>query len=336
VITDVAITRGGPKAPVAATTARAPRSVRRTSTIDSVRPGGPAGEVVVRARARDLLTTVSNTAVVLGTEGFDATVAADRTLLTLDHPDPRLVPLVGASVAGGFRGRVLQLISDDAARLTLLNLLLDDWPGASLVSGYAMQRYPGWSGGVLPNDHLTAVTDLCAGWAVEATIMEAVRNTGAVPAPTAPPVPAETATDEAAWHARPHLPGGATRRARRLDLVAADNPNEIMRFDAHFRDSYCDADDGEGAVHEYSLRGRFDPLRRTIVTIDAKAHVLPWTECPQAIASASRVAGTTVDDLRARVRTEFIGTSTCTHLNDMLRSLADLPALAAPLQQAAC
>jgi Protein of unknown function (DUF2889) len=27
------------------------------------------------------------------------------------------------------------------------------------------------------------------------------------------------------------------------------------------------------------------------------------------------------------VRTDFVGTTTCTHLNDTLRSLADLPAL---------
>lgn len=30
---------------------------------------------------------------------------------------------------------------------------------------------------------------------------------------------------------------------------------------------------------------------------------------------------------RNRIRTEFVGTSTCTHLNDTLRSLGDLGAL---------
>ncbi len=34
-------------------------------------------------------------------------------------------------------------------------------------------------------------------------------------------------------------------------------------------------------------------------------------------------------DLRDRVRGEFVGTSTCTHLNDTLRSIADLDALLA-------
>jgi hypothetical protein len=35
-----------------------------------------------------------------------------------------------------------------------------------------------------------------------------------------------------------------------------------------------------------------------------------------------------VADLRRRVRQEFTGVSTCTHLNDLLRSLADVGALA--------
>ena len=41
--------------------------------------------------------------------------------------------------------------------------------------------------------------------------------------------------------------------------------------------------------------------------------------------------GMTTDELRARVRTDFTGSATCTHLNDVLRSLADLPVLAAAL-----
>jgi hypothetical protein len=55
--------------------------------------------------------------------------------------------------------------------------------------------------------------------------------------------------------------------------------------------------------------------------------VLPWTECPAAAASAGRLDGLRVDELRERVAKEFRGTTTCTHLNDLLRSLADLGAL---------
>jgi Protein of unknown function (DUF2889) len=51
--------------------------------------------------------------------------------------------------------------------------------------------------------------------------------------------------------------------------------------------------------------------------------VLPWQECPGAVGSASRITGMTLTDLHFRVRQELTGTATCTHLNDMLRSVAD-------------
>jgi hypothetical protein len=55
--------------------------------------------------------------------------------------------------------------------------------------------------------------------------------------------------------------------------------------------------------------------------------VLPWQECPGAIGSATRIQGMTLSAMRDRVRAEFVGISTCTHLNDTLRAIADLDAL---------
>ena len=55
--------------------------------------------------------------------------------------------------------------------------------------------------------------------------------------------------------------------------------------------------------------------------------MLPWFECPEAAGSAERLVGRPLDGLRASVRAEFLGTSTCTHLNDALRALEDVPAL---------
>jgi hypothetical protein len=57
--------------------------------------------------------------------------------------------------------------------------------------------------------------------------------------------------------------------------------------------------------------------------------VLPYHECPEAAASAQRAIGTATSGLRSRTRAEFTGASTCTHLNDVLRALEDVEALAA-------
>ena len=59
-----------------------------------------------------------------------------------------------------------------------------------------------------------------------------------------------------------------------------------------------------------------------IVACVATPRVLPWAECPQAAASAGRLVGQRVADLRALVRDDLVGTSTCTHLNDLLSSLS--------------
>jgi len=326
---DFGTTRGGPKAPVDAPPRRPAGSVRRTSTIDSMRPDGLDGDVQVVARARDLLTTVEGEARVLAADGYDAVISPDRHLLHIDHPDARLAELHAVSTASGFRARAIAAVPDEAERSTLLNLLLDDLTGANLVAGYAMQRHPSWTTRTIPVEHFASVTDLCAGWASGATILVAVEADGRVPTPTTAPVALEPdADDPLAWHDRPALPPGSMRRARRLDVVAGVDG---LGFDVHFRDSYVDRDGVEGAVHEYSVWGRYDPSVHTIVEVDAVAHVLPWVECPQALGSASRLVGATVDELRAVVRADFVGTSTCTHLNDTLRGLADLPALAATL-----
>jgi hypothetical protein len=108
---------------------------------------------------------------------------------------------------------------------------------------------------------------------------------------------------------------------RRLDLGPADE------FDAHFRDSHIDADGVETIVHEYTVEGSIDASTRTIKSVAATVRVLPWQECPGAIGSATRTRGMSLSELRDRVRGEFVGTSTCTHLNDTLRAIADLDAL---------
>ena len=222
---------------------------------------------------------------------------------------------------------------------TLLHLLLDDLPGAALVSGYSAQR-----AGVLDQPRrrpegddgstsglarmMASQDDICAGWVHEGTLMVTVRSTGEIPVSVGPPAPSlERHDDPLAWHATPPLPPHAMRRRRRLDVMGPGGSGEAHRFDAHFRDSHMDQDAAEWVVHEYSTTGAFDMAGGRVLDIGAKAHVLPWMECPGALSSAERLSGMPIAELRTRVRREFTGTSTCTHLNDTLRSLGDLEVL---------
>jgi hypothetical protein len=133
--------------------------------------------------------------------------------------------------------------------------------------------------------------------------------------------------DPWAWHAMSPLPIHGMRRRRRID-VHEDRPGQ-MGIDAMFRDTYARADGVETIIHEYTLSAAVDVATGVIVESRATPRVLPWQECPGAVASAARITGMTLQELHFRVRRELVGTSTCTHLNDLLRSVADAAALIA-------
>ena len=293
-------------------------------------------------RGRDLRTDPDGTSVVINEVELSLRVdGSNRKVLSIDSspPFPGLDQLIGCPVGPGFRSRVNEACPGEREAGTLLHLLLDDLPGAALVSGYSAQRAgaldqprreSGGDGGSAAGlaKMMTSQEDLCAGWAHEATLMVTVRSSGEIPVSTGPPAPVlERDDDPLAWHPMPLLPPHAMRRRRRLDVVGPGAPGEPDRFDAHFRDSHMDQDGTEWVVHEYSASGAFDTVGGQVLDIGAVAHVLPWMECPGAVASAERLSGMQIAELRTRVRREFTGTSTCTHLNDTLRSLGDLEAL---------
>lgn len=87
-------------------------------------------------------------------------------------------------------------------------------------------------------------------------------------------------------------------------------------------------DETETVLHEYTVHAAFDPGTGRFVSGAADVGALPWPECPAAVASAARLAGAPAEGLRGWVRDTFVGTTTCTHLNDTLRSLEDVAYLA--------
>jgi hypothetical protein len=321
----------GPHDPVRTTLARAAGSVRRTSHIDTARPDGLFGPSVVDARARDLATGPNGATTVLAEARLEATVVDYRLTAIRTEPEVEgLEVLVGTSPAAGFRARLAELLGEACPPGSPLYLLLDDLPGATLVSGYAVH-----SGGGLDNrppPDLSNRGDLCAGWATDASMVVHIRQSGTIPVPVGPRAPRlERADDAEAWHAMGVLGPHTVRRRRRLDLYRPADSPEAARFDLHFRDSHADGERLETIMHEYTVTGTVDLAARRLGEVVARAQVLPWLECPGAVASAQRVAGMALDELRLRVRREFVGRTTCTHLNDSLRSLADLGTLASAL-----
>ena len=314
-VTDIA----GPQRPVLTWPPFAAGTLRRTSTIDT-HPAG-TGRSDIELRARDAAADQDGGVDVLG----EVAVRAHLTERVIDEiaaepPDERLAALVDSRVGPGFRSLIGKRFPDEVRRAGLLHLLLDDWVGAALVSGYAVQHTAITLGieEKIPEGTADRMAGICAGFAEDASLVPYARRNGMIPSvhgPVAPPL------DARGMHTAAPLRAHGMRRFRRLDLTADDG------FDAHFRDSHVDGDGVETIVHEYTVSGVVDASTRTIASVAATVRVLPWQECPGAIGSAARVEGMTLPELRDRVRGEFVGISTCTHLNDTLRAIADLDAL---------
>jgi hypothetical protein len=320
--------RHGTHDPTAGSPIRTRGSVRRTATTDMLRPEGISGPLVLRGRARDLSTGPDGTPHVLGEAGTSAVIDFTRGRVLdeigSDPERPALGALVGRSVSSGFRRAALEADPGLPLENGLLHLLIDDFPVTTLVSGHAFsagipaeRRLPITTG----RTHLVA--NQCAGFAEDATIMTELARTGRPPLVTGPAALPLTVDDPWAWHATDALPPHGMRRWRRMDV----RPGERITVDVLFRDSYVRPDGLETVIHEYTVDAEIDPATATIVRCVATPRVLPWTECPAAAASAGRLAGVPVAGVRQHGRRTLDGTSTCTHLNDTLRSLEDVAAL---------
>lgn len=81
-------------------------------------------------------------------------------------------------------------------------------------------------------------------------------------------------------------------------------------------------------MHESVVRATADPLSQRLLSVTADPRVLPY---PMAVANVGRMVGTPLTDLRTAVLEQLKGIDGSTHLNDVLRSLAEVPVLVRPL-----
>ena len=215
---------------------------------------------------------------------------------------------------------------------TPLYLLLDDLAGSTLISGFAYLR---WA------DHIPMIRDRVA----NAPRRDHARHLLGLPRRRQLACSA-TAPSRGSARTRPFrgrwptlvIPSAGTqlddhpeiamRRARRIDVW--DEGGELG-IDAMFRDSCWDPGGAEVVVHEYQMVARADRATGELLAVEATPRVLPYAECPGAAPNASWMAGTDLRAMRTEVLQRLRATDCCTHLNDGLRSLAEVPVLARSL-----
>lgn len=304
-------------------------------------PGGRGSQLRLDGRARDLLTPTSGEPVVLREDEMSAGVSLERTIEDISATPTRraLGRLVGAQAGGGLRRTIDEVLPDERTEGTPLHLLLDDVAGASLIAGFAWSRWTDvWTRDKAGAEELAAAAaryvprrmeGICAGFRPGSGALteggfvnpERRHNVAEVP-------PLADVGDEIGWHHLESHPEVAMRRARRIDVW---NEGDDLVIDAMFRDSCWNPDGSEVAVHEYRLDAAVAARTGLVRSVVAEPRVLPFAECPAAAPNAGRLVGTPVGDLRAAVLDRLRSTDCCTHLNDALRSLAEVPILAAAL-----
>lgn len=316
----------GPRSPLSGTPKRVAGSIRRTTSVDG--EWTSTGLRLV-ASGRDLVSGEDGLPARIAEQTVTTETGADMTITSLDATPPAagLDPLVGVALRSRLRRTLSTMPTPDDGRPNLVGTLLDEMVAAALISGYARQRT--LDAEVPAGAFVDHMTDVCAGWGALAQMATTARSTGRVPLVIGPvAAPVTEPDDPLAWHALAAPAPGTVRRQRRTDIVPAAD-GLTARITAWFRDSHHEPDGTPSVLHEYSLSASVEMASGRLVSVQADPRVLPAAECPSAAASASLMTGEPLADLRRLVRQEMRGPGTCTHLNDMLRSLADVPGLLA-------
>ena len=318
--------------PLPSTPPRRVGSVRRTSHVRFTnRPfsGGLPTVFGATGVARDLHTGAGG-ADVLGSARIDVTTGdanvIESVTTTPAHAD--VDALVGHRIGFGFGSAARDVLRPLGG--SLLGRLLSDLDGGWAPAAWGASResmrlvLPVPEGGGV---HMGTPPDTCAGWRADGAPMR-LRLAGERPPFIDEPdlAPDLASDDPLAWHDLEPLAVGQARRLRRLDVVAADGGIEV---DAHFRDSAVLPDGTERIVHEYTVTATVETEGWTFTSAVAEPRVLPFpSDCAIAADSASLLVGRTVDSLRAGIGPQGRGAGACTHLTDLLRTLADVDRLA--------
>lgn len=317
---------------------RQPGSVRRTCTIDVSWPDGVDGQRLFTGRARDLRTDAAGAAAVIAEGEMQARLTADKeiTAITAVPPHANIERFIGQHGGGHLRMFIREALPELIASADPLYLALDDISGTALVSAFAWsQWFPDWAERIRGaysheefEEMMTRRINVCWGLAEG--------NSGVQPG--GPPNNVADAdagelrnpADPEGWHAFSDNQGPGFRRARRID-VSLDSDAGLIRVQGSFQDSAKLKAGGRVAIHEYDYALTIDRASGEILSLEPTPRVLPFPECPGAVANAQRMVGKRIDAIRDEVLAQLRGPQGCTHLNDVLRSLADVPALAGHL-----
>jgi len=293
-------------------------------------------------RARDYATGAGRAGETLAEGAFRLRMSEDKTIVAIeaDPPHSGIESLVGERGGGHLRMVLRERMPALIASADPLYLVLDDISGTALVSAFAWsQWYPDWAeklrermGEETMARMMEQRINVC--WGLQEGNTGVRREGPASNVADADAGELRNPADPEGWHDFVDAEGPGFRRARRIDVVREDGSGKL-RIDSAFQDSAKMKQGGRVAIHEYLLRVIADADTLTIEQLDIEPRILPFPECPGAIHNAQRLVGKRIDAIRDEVLALLRGPQGCTHLNDALRALAEVPRLAERLREPA-
>ena len=320
-----------PNDPVATPPARRPGSVRRTSTMLMSWPGGLGTELHLNGRARDLLTPVAGEPLVLAATTLDAVTGQTHDIQRIEAEPgvEELQRLIGRRARGNLRKAIAEELPQEVEAGTPLYLLLDDLAGAALISGFAFfvwaDEIPGF------HERMAAappvMIGVCSGFQEGSSALNPDGTLKSVSKNTGRPGPLVDPADPVGSHELPDHPEIAMRRARRIDVWEESGEIRIDAMSAtavgirRARKRSCTSTRSRhgGPGNRDTRLGDRRPPRAALPRMPRSGTERTWME------------GTPLRAMRRQVLERLRDTNCCTHLNDGLRALAEVPVLAAML-----
>ena len=311
--------------------ARRPQSIRRTSSIQCGFPWGADGDRWIKGIARDLFTGhPSDAPKVVACERLEMTVSRSREIgMARDESDLRdLDFMAGLPFGRPLRGAVATNFPEELADRSLFIRLLDEVPGPI---GLAHAALLAWSGRRSPaSGQGQPVEGLCVGYAPgsPAVLPDKTTNFDLIGAREDEVVLDD---DTWAWHKVADIAGPSLWRLRALDVWYEDN---MICATTQFQDSASlpNSASCRRVMHEYRVTAIIDPCDFVLRAVEVTTGVLPFPTCFAAPASAGRLVGRPVSTFGKLVSMDLAGTAGCTHLNEALKALQDVPAIARALR----
>lgn len=312
-----------------------PGAVRRTVSLQSLWSTGTEPFFPIVGRVRDIKALPDGQFTTLAEDHLEARLGFDGYLVSVtgSRCEQQLSGFSSLRPGGEMRKAMAAVMPGESRDATRLHRLLDDLAGAAFLSFTA---WLGWEGGArsysertgMPSPAGRDVTDVCISYESGSPSIRA-DGRGREEISRKPEAPAAVGfTDSQAFHALVEYDGPNAWRLRRTDVW---HEGDTLFVDAWLQDS-CGLfgnPDRRRIFHEYDLSARVDRATLTLQSIDVTPIVLPYLTCEAAPATAAKMLGHHIAELRMLVPAQLRGPAGCTHLNDMLRSLIDVEALAA-------